>query len=413
VADSFDIVIIGAGAAGLAAARRLASEAVTVALLEARDRVGGRAHTVEASTAAGVLPLDAGCEWLHSADRNPLVPIIEANGFNVERSLAHWQRRTDRLGISAADAEAFGQAWAGLDSRLETAAATGVDAPASDFLEPSGRWNGLLNAGSGYYNGAAWDEVSVLDYAAYQDSGRNWRVREGYGAAIAALGGPAIPTLGCVVKVVDHGGEEVRLATSRGKLSARAVIVTAPSNALASKAIRFSPGLPDKLAAAAGLPLGYANKAWLAVSEPRRLPVEGHCFGRTDTAATAGYFLRPYGRPCIEGYFGGDLARDLEGEGPGALTAFAIDELAGVLGGDMRRILSPLIETTWAGDPYSLGAYSHALPGHAGDRAVLATPVDGRIFFAGEATHPSYFSTAHGAWETGIRAAEEAIAALA
>jgi monoamine oxidase len=408
VADSFDIVIIGAGAAGLAAAQRLASEPLAVALLEARDRVGGRAHTIE----AGGLPLDAGCEWLHSADRNPLVPLIEAHGFAVERSTAHWQRRTDRLGISPADAEAFGQAWSDLDARLEAAAATGVDAPAADFLEPGGRWNGLLNAGSGYYNGAAWDEVSVLDYAAYQDSGRNWRVREGYGAAIAALGGPVAARLGCAVAEIDHSGGAIRIVTAKGTLTARAVIVTAPSNVLASEAIRFSPSLPDKVAAAAGLPLGDANKAWLAVSEPQRLPAEGHCFGRTDTAATAGYFLRPFGRPCVEAYFGGALARDLEGEGPGALTAFAIDELAGVLGSDMRRLLSPLIETTWSGDPFSLGAYSHALPGHAGDRAVLAAPVDGRIFFAGEATHPSYFSTAHGAWESGGRAAGEAIAAL-
>ncbi len=407
--DSFDIAVIGAGAAGLAAAARLAREPLAVALLEARDRVGGRAHTIEVMG----LPLDAGCEWLHSADHNPLVPLIAAAGFAVDRSGAHWQRRSDRLGISAADAEAFGQAWARLDARLEAAAATGADAPASDFLEPGGRWNGLLNAGSGWYNGAAWDEVSVLDYGAYQDSGKNWRVREGYGAAIAALGGPVIPTLGCVVEVIDHGGEGVRLTTSKGTLSARAVIVTAPSNVLASEAIRFSPGLPDKVAAAAGLPLGYANKAWLATSEPNRLPAEGHCFGRIDTAATAGYFLRPFGRPCVEAYFGGDLARDLEGEGPGALTAFAIAELTGVLGAEVGRSLSSLFETTWAGDPFSLGAYSHALPGHAGDRAVLAAPVDGRLFFAGEATHPTYFSTAHGAWESGVRAAEEAIAALA
>jgi monoamine oxidase len=411
VADTFDIAVIGAGAAGLAAAQRLVSEPLTVALLEARERVGGRAHTVQVTTASGVLPLDAGCEWLHSADRNPLVPIIEAHGFTVERSTAYWQRRSDRVGISPADAEAFGRAWTTLDARLEAAAASGVDAPASDFLEPGGRWNGLLNAGSGWYNGAAWDEVSVVDYAAYQDSGRNWRVREGYGAAIAMLGGPLAPRLGCAVEEVDHSGATIRIVTAKGTLSARAVIVTAPSNVLASEAIRFRPGLPDKVEAAAGVPLGYADKAWLAVSEPKRFPAEGHCFGRTDTAATAAYFLRPYGRPCVEAYFGGGLAKDLEGQG--ALAAFAIDELIRVLGADVRRILSPLFETAWASDPWSLGAYSHALPGRAGDRAVLAAPVDGRIFFAGEATHPTYFSTAHGAWETGIRAAEEAIAALA
>jgi monoamine oxidase len=330
----------------------------------------------------------------------------------VERSPAYWQRRTDRIGISAADAEAFGRAWQALDALLEAGTAHGIDAPASDFLEPGNRWNGLLNAGSGWYNGAAWDEVSVLDYGAYLDSGKNWRVREGYGAAIAALGGPLPPTLDCAVEAVDHSGDAVRLSTSKGTFTARSVIITVPSNVLAAERIRFIPALPDKLQAAAGLPLGYANKAWLAISDPARLPVEGQCFGRTDTEATASFFLRPFGRPCVEAYFGGDLARDLDQEGPGALSEFAIEQLAGVLGTEIRRFLSPLVETTWATDLFSLGAYSHALPGRAGERAVLAAPVDSRLFFAGEATHPTYFSTAHGAWETGVRAAEEALAAV-
>lgn len=408
MADLIDIAIIGAGAAGLAAAARLAGEPIAVALLEARDRVGGRAHTIDA---AG-LPLDAGCEWLHSADRNPLVRLIETSGFSVDRSQAHWQRRSDRSGISAADAEAFGRAWQALDARLEAAAARGVEAPASDFLEPGSRWNGLLNAGSSWYNGAAWDEVSVLDYGAYLDSGQNWRVREGYGAAIAALGGPIAPSLHCVVEVVDHSRDIIRLTTSKGTLSARAAIVTAPTNVLAREQVRFSPALPDKVEAAAGLPLGYANKAWLSVSRSEQLPVEGHCFGRTDTADTATFFLRPFGRPCVEAYFGGDLARDLDREGRGALTACAIEQLSGVLGADVGASLSPLFETSWATEPHSLGAYSHALPGHADDRAVLAAPVEARLFFAGEATHPNYFSTAHGAWESGVRAAEEAISAL-
>jgi monoamine oxidase len=124
------------------------------------------------------------------------------------------------------------------------------------------------------------------------------------------------------------------------------------------------------------------------------------------------YHLRPFGQPCIEGFFGGRFARRLEDTGDGALAAAAIDEIVSFIGNDFRRKLKPLAESRWALDPFARGSYSHALPGHAGDRAVLAAPVDGRLFFAGEATSPNFFSTAHGARDSGERAAREVLANL-
>jgi monoamine oxidase len=407
--DFYDIAIVGAGAAGLAAAARLRGEPLETVLLEARGRIGGRSWTLEPQPG---LPVDLGCEWLHTATRNVLAPLIETAGLTVDQAPTYWQRRSDRIGISEADAQAFGQAFAALDARLEARAAAGIDGPASDLLEAGGRWNGLLNAASGWYNGAEWDEVSILDYDAYDDGGVNWRVREGYGAGIIAAAGPLAPVLDCPVSAIDHGAAPVRLVTAKGTLTARAVIVAVPTPHLAEGRLRFSPGLPDKAEAAAGLPLGLADKAFLALGRPDLFPVEGHCFGRTDTEATASFFVRPFGRPYVEAYFGGRIAARLEGEGPGALTAFAIDQLTALLGAELGRTLSPLAESAWKADPWALGAYSHALPGRRDDRARLAAPVDGRLFFAGEATHLTFFSTAHGAWESGVRAAEEALAAV-
>jgi monoamine oxidase len=123
--------------------------------------------------------------------------------------------------------------------------------------------------------------------------------------------------------------------------------------------------------------------------------------------AMGAYHLRPFGNACIEGYFGGSFAQALEDAGPGALAAQSIDEIVALLGNDYRRKLRPLAESRWAHDPFARGSYSHALPGHAGDRAILAAPVDGRLFFAGEATSPNFFSTAHGALESGQRASGE------
>jgi monoamine oxidase len=94
------------------------------------------------------------------------------------------------------------------------------------------------------------------------------------------------------------------------------------------------------------------------------------------------------------------------------MAAQAIDEVVAILGSNYRRKLTPLAESRWAHDPFAQGAYSAALPGHAGARAVLAAPIDGRLFFAGEATSPHFFSTAHGARDSGERAAREVMGRL-
>jgi monoamine oxidase len=207
------------------------------------------------------------------------------------------------------------------------------------------------------------------------------------------------------VRSIAHGGYEIELETSRGTLRARRLVYTLPTSLTADEAVRFFPDLPDKTAAAAGLPLGHAEKVLLAIDRPESFPEEGHLFGRIDRVATGSYDLRPLGQPCIEAFFGGSLACELEAAGE--LASFAIDELVAVLGSNFRKEVRPLAASSWARDSHAKGSYSHALPGHRQDRATLAAPVADRLFFAGEATSAKLFSTAHGAYETGLRAAGE------
>jgi len=177
-------------------------------------------------------------------------------------------------------------------------------------------------------------------------------------------------------------------------------------------ALRFTPDLPAKREAAAGLPLGLADKVLLTIDQPDALPVDGHLFGAVDRVGTGSYHLRPLGRPVVEGYFGGALAAELEAGGEAAFAAFAIDELAALLGADIRPRLNLLTATAWRADPFARGSYSYARPGHVPARPVLAAPVDDRLFFAGEACSVHDFSTAHGAYKTGLAAAGQVIAAL-
>lgn len=405
--DHFDVVVVGAGAAGIAALRALDGTGLTSVALEARPRIGGRAHTITTHH----MPLDLGCGWLHSADVNPLAPMIEAAGFAIDRTRPAWEKQAGNQDFPPQDQDAFGEAYDAFDERLAQAAKAGVDRPASDFFEPDGRWNALIDAVSTYYNGVEYGGVSVLDYDAYQDSGMNWRVSAGYGAAIASFAPRDRIVIDCPVTMIHHDGPDIRLETPRGVVHARAVIVAVPTPALSQGQIAFSPALPDKREAAAGLPLGVADKVFLRMTDPEGLPMDGHFFGRPDRTETGSYHLRPFGRPYVEGFVGGRAALTLEGEGPGALAAFALEELAGLLGSHVRGKLEPMAQTAWAADPWALGSYSHALPGCAGARAVLAEPV-GRLFFAGEATSADAYSTAHGAWDSGERAARQAISAL-
>lgn len=408
----FDVVVIGAGAAGLAAGRRLAAEALSFIIIEARERIGGRGLT---RTLNG-FPLDLGCGWLHSADRNPWVAIAESLGLSIDRSAPAWTRQSLDRGFSRQDQAAFAAASQAFHARLEGADVSAGDFPAARLLDPEGDWNALINAESAFMNGAELDRVSTQDWKRYADSGVNWRVAEGFGAAIKAYGAGLPVRTGCAVTLIDHEGANIRIETAQGRLSANAVILTIPTNLIAAEAIVFKPALPEKLRAADMLPLGLADKLVMTIDEPGlaidepRLPKGGHLFGDPKTTATGSYHLRPFGRPLIEGFFGGELARDLERSGPGGFFDFARGELRHLFGGAFAARLAPLSETAWGRDPFSRGSYSYARPGHSEARSSLAAPVDGRLFFAGEACSRHGFSTAHGAYASGVAAAEGVIA---
>ena len=401
-----DVVIIGAGAAGIAAAHRLKVGGRDALVLEAAPRIGGRAHTLN----VGEFPLDLGCSWLHSANRNAWVPIAQRLGFSIDKTPPFWERQSGGQDFSPGEQAEFGAALGAMFERLERAGAIEPDAAASTLLEPGSRWNPLLDAVSTYYNGARWGDISIRDFHAYVDTEVNWRVREGYGALVAAYAQGLSIRCNCVAEGVEWSSAGVRVLTDQGAIEAERAIVCVSSAVLASERLRFTPALPEKVEAASALPLGAVEKIVLHFSEAEMLPVEGHLFGRIDTTDTGSYQTRPFGRPLIEGFIAGPLASGLDDEDEGALAAFAIAEMVGLLGSDVRAKLTPAARSHWLTSPFVGGAYSHARPGYAGARDVLRGPVAERIFFAGEACSAEFFSTAHGAYQSGVAAAEALLA---
>ena len=403
----YEVVIVGGGAAGVAAARRLHTAGVKCLIIEARPRLGGRAWTVAGPSGSA---LDLGCGWLHSADRNPWAVVAQEQNRTIDKTPPPWRRRST-VGFPEGQQREFIEAQEQFSARVSERAARKPDVSAATLLERGNRWNDLINAVGTYISGAELDQVSALDYDNYDDTGVNWRVVEGYGTTIAACGEGLPAVLGCPVSRINHHEKRFKVETSQGVVAADQVIVTLPTTLLVENPGLFSPGLPQKTEAAQGLPLGLADKLFLTLTDPEEFEKDSRMFGATDRTATATYHFRPFGRPQIEAYFGGRLARELEAGGERAFFDFALSQLTSLLGSAFRDRVNLIRIHGWSSDPYSRGSYSYARPGMADCRTKLAVPVDDRLFFAGEACSQHDFSTAHGGWITGVAAAEQALSA--
>ncbi|ACB78493.1 amine oxidase [Methylorubrum populi BJ001] len=407
--SEYDIIIVGGGAAGIGAARRLAANGASALLLEASSRLGGRAFTQD----LGGYPLDLGCEWLHSGDRNAWVGIAETSGFPVDRSDPPWAQAHPGIARNEEDEQAARAAFGDWEERLRPVA-RGSDR-ASDALEPGGAWNAYVRAIAGFMSGVGPEKISAADYLAYDDAstGRNWHLPLGYGTLVAAsLPSSTSLRLATPADRIDLTADGVAVTTRTGTVRAGAAILTVSTAVLAGDAIRLPSGVDPWREAAADLPLGRNEKLFLEIGRDTAFEPDSHAYGNLRDPRSAAYSIRPNGWPVIEAFLGGDGARIVEEEGPAAGFAHVSAELATLFGTDVASAVRPLAATSWSRLASIGGAYSCALPGKSQARARLARPFEDRLFFAGEATHPFDFTTAHGAHDSGQRAADEAMAAL-
>ena len=403
-----DIIIVGGGAAGVGAARGLAGSGLSSMLLEATSRLGGRACTQEIRG----LDLDLGAGWLHSADRNSWAAIARAAAIPLDQSRAAWGAQYRNLGFTAAEQAAAWQAFESWTQRL--AAAPPASDCAADALVDS-EWNAHIRAIVSFISGATLEHLSAADYVAYDESSseNNWRLRTGYGALIAGSFPREVALrLATPVESIELAAHGLTIATPTGSIRARAAILTVSTAVLAGDSIKLPHELRPWCEAAARLPLGLNEKLFLEILGESPFEAETHVTGNPRDERTASYYIRPFGSPVIECFFGGERARLLNEQGLAAGFAFAIDQLGSLFGADVRPRLRPLTASSWTRMTRVGGAYSYALPGQVSARNSLAQPFEQRLFFAGEATSASDFSTAHGAHDSGVRAAGEVIAAL-
>ena len=408
MSSTVDVVVIGAGAAGLAAGCALGASGLTSVVLEADARVGGRAHTEIMPDGA---PFDLGCHWMHSASLNPFVETADALGVRYERREGYGRSGFFRQGVWVEDgnvAAAF-RAMNERQKRVAAAWSQGLDQSVFDTVDRDGPWTEVFDFYDTLNTSSDVDQISKGDLVSYNDTEENWPVVDGYGALVSQWGAAVPVSLNTAATSVHWQGPGVLVETAKGQIKAKCAVIAVSTGVLASGDIRFVPELPSKKQEAIwALPLGNYNRIRLEIDRgvfpddiAERVVVErtGH--------PPIQISLGAYGFNCAIGIVAGRHADWLERAGTEASREAVMDALCYVFGNDVRSKVKSDRQSAWRGNPFVRGAYSTSMPGQFHQRSVLAQPLADRLFFCGEATSTDHFCTCHGARMTGERAIRE------
>ncbi len=408
-----DVAIVGAGAAGLSAARSLIDRGLSVVVLEARDRIGGRAWT-ESDTFG--LPFDHGCSWLTTANRNPFKPMADEWGYSTlyHSDAGEVNFVGDRRAYPS-EGDAYGRTWNALKSALSSAGRRGEDVSAASvsprsrpWIETSEAWMGPMSMGMDF------EDFSCADWWEMEWSKPMYMIREGYGTLVSQFGRDIPVQLATPVERIRWGGNDVALETPAGTVRARACIITVSTGVLGAGTIAFDPPLPAwKQEAIAHVPMGLLAKIPLQFKGVRfDLPENDWLDYYTESREACFFLCWPFGFDVLIGWVGGSFGWELSGAGEAAAVDFARGELRKMLGSDIDKHFTKGALTGWATDPWALGSYAAAMPGYMPARAQLEQRVDDKLFFAGEACAGSFAATCHGAFVSGQSNALDVAASL-
>jgi monoamine oxidase len=403
-----DVAIIGAGAAGIAAARKVAAAGRRFALIEASDHVGGRCVT---DTRTFGVPFDRGAHWVYFPDINPVARLAGRSGVEIYPAPPGQKLRIGKRNAREGEMEDYLAALVRANRAIQDAARGKADVACIQVLPKDlGEWRGAVEFVLGPYTcGKGLDEISAMDYARALERDTDAYCRQGYGALLAKLAADLPVQFGVAAQRLLSTRNAVEIETTRGRIIARAAIVTVSTSVLGADKIRFDPALPPRQRdAIAKLSLGaYEHVALELKGNPLQAQNDDLIFEKPAGARSAALLANVSGTPLTLVEVAGKVARELQGEA--AMVDFATGWLADLYGADVRKAFGKTAVSNWSRDPLTLGAFSAAAPGGQPGRRVLMEPVRDRLFFAGEAVHETLWGTVGGAWESGERAADAAL----
>jgi len=403
-----DVVIVGAGTAGLSAAKTLKKFGYSVIVLEAEAFVGGRCRT---DNSTFKIPFDVGGSWLHSAKINPLARLAEKHGVCLHKENWDWTWiYSNGALLSPPQVKEYSKYHTSMWQEINKAGAEDIDQSVEEAL-PNSPWKKLVKNLIAPMLGADPDVVSSADVYQYADAKGDWLLAGGLGAFIKNLHSDVDVVINCPVSKIDYSGDGVKVESSAGSINAKYVILTVSTGVLAAEHIKFIPQLPKwKLEAINLLPTGLLNKiglefdtSWQGTQQGQ---VANYLVNDNDFCSINFGF---YNTNLAVGFVAGRFAEQLENEGVGAATNFCLEGLKAIFGNNVTKYIHKTTETAWKGNLYTLGSYSYALPGSVDARLLLSKTLADRLFFAGEATMLNAQATVHGAYLSGIEVAEKIV----
>jgi len=407
-AADVDVAIVGAGVAGLAAARALVAARLRVVVLEARDRIGGRVVTDRSVLG---LPFDLGAQWIEAGRINPAMAMVREAGGKPVKDKETGTLHLDGKELEREDYARFEKYSRDVGRRLESVLKEVPDMAIGRAVFANDPLERLALALMGPLDAGVEPQIhSARDWQRQPENEPQFAFEEGLGELVRRWGGGLPVRLGTRALRLDSTGPEIVIQLAQGEVRARSAIVTVSTGVLAAGSLRFAPALSDaRQDAIRHVPMGLLNKVGLAFNRrPMDVAPSQTASGLTKAGVPFDAVLRPFGRDMAVVFMGGATAQAMEREGTQAAIAHALGALVEIHGGGVRAGFARAQVTRWGQDPLALGAYSAALPGHVDKRRQLARPHHDRVFFAGEATDPVWAARVGGAYASGLRAAREA-----